>query len=221
MRRPFILWGLAALLVSCKQAEPPKPANQEIVQCGKDTDCKGDRICDAGQCINPPPPAADKASALLTSASAIASSSTASATQEQAASSDPVPVCREGDGRVKIPVWEPTLDEREHLSSAPPQKDGQIVYIHLHHDASKVTCNNKELNSFSLPDNPKNTLEGGLSVNIRGNTQFANGTCYFKGYYMNEDAKGMHQGWTGTYFQAVSKEKIVLSHKYCLAKAIQ
>ena len=128
MRRPFILWGLAALLVSCKQAEPPKPANQEIVQCGKDTDCKGDRICEAGQCINPPqllaqPRAGNKA---LGSDGALASSS---ALEAQTEIQDPVPVCRAGDGRVKIPVWEPTLNKRDNLSSPPPQKDGLIVYI--------------------------------------------------------------------------------------------
>lgn len=134
---------------------------------------------------------------------------------------DPVPVCTTGDGRTKVPVWQPSLDDSGNLSSNPPQKDGQIVYIHLHQDASKTTCNDKELNSFSRPENPKEIMEGGLAVNIRGNTQFANGICYFSGYYMNEDVMGMHQGWVETFYGALDKKEIVMSGKYCLSKSIE
>lgn len=136
-------------------------------------------------------------------------------------SSDPIPVCTAGDGRTKIPVWKPSVDEDGNLLSDPPQKDGQIVYIVLYQDASKTTCDDQELNSFSRPVNPEEVMEGGLAVNIRGNTQFANGICYFKGYYMNEDVMGMHQGWVETYFRAVDKEKIVTSNKYCLSEPLE
>lgn len=30
-------------------------AAQAHAQCAKDTDCKGDRVCEQGQCVNPPP----------------------------------------------------------------------------------------------------------------------------------------------------------------------
>src|SRR5258706_6067971 len=30
---------------------------QAFAQCSKDTDCKGDRVCDAGKCSSPLPPA--------------------------------------------------------------------------------------------------------------------------------------------------------------------
>ncbi len=131
-----------------------------------------------------------------------------------------MPVCKPGDKRIHIPVWEPSVDEKGNLSSAPPQKDGQIVYILLFQDASKTTCKESKLNSFSRPTNPANPMEGGLAVNIRGNTQFANGICYFKGYFMNEDVMGIHQGWVETYFGAVDKEKVVMSDKYCLSKRV-
>ena len=135
-------------------------------------------------------------------------------------SSDPVPVCKAGDGRIEVPVWQPKVNEEGNLSSDPPQKDGLIVYIKLYQDASKVTCNDKELNSFSLPKNPKDVMEGGLAVDLRGNTQFANGFCYFSGYYMNEDVMGIHQGWIETYFGAIEKKEVIMSGKYCLSKAI-
>lgn len=45
---------------ACKGPAPTESADStagvtaiELQQCGKDTDCKGDRICDAGQCVAP------------------------------------------------------------------------------------------------------------------------------------------------------------------------
>lgn len=45
---------LAFFLVGC-DASPENTAqvNQSLGQCGKDIDCKGDRICETGQCISP------------------------------------------------------------------------------------------------------------------------------------------------------------------------
>lgn len=44
--------------VSTGQVPPPSPDANDVDEpvgpgCEKDTDCKGDRICDAGQCIEP------------------------------------------------------------------------------------------------------------------------------------------------------------------------
>lgn len=206
--------GIAVALLAAGCSNPSLPQGQKnsvtpTLQCGKDTDCKGDRICEAGQCINPAKP--------IISSGKEEAKPLASTTEQLP---DPVPVCKKGDGRKKIPVWKPSVDEDNNLSSDPPQKDGQIVYISLYQDATKTTCDDKELNSFSRPSNPKDVMEGGLAVNIRGNTQFANGICYFQGYYMNEDVMGMHQGWIETYFGEIGKEKIVTSEKYCLSEAI-
>lgn len=204
------------LITGCSNPSPPQKQQDSIkpaLQCGKDTDCKGDRICEAGRCVNPTKP-------LITIEKAQQEDQRLSQ-QEPVQSAAPVPVCKAGDGRKKIPVWKPSVDDDNNLSSDPPQKDGQIVYISLYQDSNKTTCDDKELNSFSRPSNPKDVMEGGLAVNIRGNTQFANGICYFRGYYMNEEVMGIHQGWTETYFGAISKEKIVTSEKYCLSKSIE
>lgn len=133
---------------------------------------------------------------------------------------DPVPACMTGDGRMAIPKWAPTVDEKGHLSSDPPQKDGLIVQIQLTVDVAQVECNDEALNAFQRPDDPANTTDGGLAVNLRGNTQRAHGDCFFSGYYMNEDVVGMHQGWTETYFGAVDKMQIVLSDKFCRTDAL-
>jgi hypothetical protein len=215
MGRLFILSGVTLLLAACSNPAPPQQqqgAASATMQCGKDTDCKGDRICNTGQCVSPIAP-------LVTSEQKPSQAQPVQA--EAKSSSDPVPVCKSGDGRTKVPVWQPAIDDSGNLSSDPPQKDGQIVYIKLYQDASKTTCNDKELNSFSRPENPNEIMEGGLAVNIRGNTQFANGICYFSGYYMNEDVMGMHQGWIETFYGAVDKKEIVMSGKYCLAKSIE
>lgn len=133
---------------------------------------------------------------------------------------DPVPACMTGDGRTAIPMWTPSVDEKGHLSSDPPQKDGLIVQIQLTVDVAQVECNDEALNAFQRPDDPGNTTDGGLAVNLRGNTQRAHGDCYFSGYYMNEDVAGMHQGWVETYFGAVDKMQIVLSDKFCRADSL-
>lgn len=191
--------------VACEQGETTPPiAIAEAPQCHKDTDCKRDRICESGMCVFPPPEERE----------AIAMK------PAKAPSPHAVPVCEAGDGRTRLPVWTPEVDSNGNLSSDPPTKDGQITFIELWTDAGKVTCNNKELNSFRRPTNPRDPMEGGLAVNLRGNTQFANGMCYFRGYYMNEDVMGMHQGWVETYFGAVDKEKIVLSDKFCLSRPL-
>ncbi len=132
-----------------------------------------------------------------------------------------IPVCQAGDGLTPVPVWTPDFDDEGRLSSDPPTGDGQIVYIALANDADEVMCDDKELNSFNRPANPKDPMEGGLSVNLRGNTQLANGTCYFRGYYMNEDVMGMHQGWIETYFGAVEKQKVVLAGRFCLERKMR
>ncbi|HEY0662780.1 MAG TPA: hypothetical protein VGD21_15835 [Lysobacter sp.] len=215
MTRQIIVSGIALFLMACSPVSPQQSATTPSLQCGKDTDCKGDRICSSGQCVSPSStPVVDTEQTSITKP-------VQPLQAESSAPSDPVPVCKPGDGRTKIPVWQPAVDAEGNLSSDPPQKDGQIVYIQLHQDAAETTCNDKELNSFSRPENPKEHMDGGLAVNIRGNAQFANGVCYFAGYYMNEDVMGMHQGWIETFYGAVNEKEILESGKYCLAKAIE
>lgn len=128
-------------------------------------------------------------------------------------------VCRDNDARTPVALWTPDVDENGNLSSEPPTEDGAIVLIQLHADAALVECNDGALNSFSLPNDPDDHMAGGLAVNIRGNTQFANGICYFRGYYLNEDVMGLHQGWVETYFGAVDRKDIALSNGFCLERS--
>lgn len=204
----------ALLLMSCGQSpsEPNGYAQNAGLQCGKDTDCKGDRVCDAGKCVSP-----------SLSSNGPASPDLAINGQQLSApdsTSQSTLICGPRDTRTKIPVWKPTVNEDGELSSSPPQRDGMIVYIELFEDVSKTSCKDSDLNAFSSPNEAGNPSAGGLAVNIRGNTQLTNGICYFRGYYMNEDVMGMHQGWIETYFKAVDKEKIAFSDKYCLAKSL-
>jgi hypothetical protein len=200
------------LLVACSNQQ--QPITSIPLPCGKDSDCKDSRICSSSQCVSP---SASQAPGPMEPTKILAQP----AGTEPDSTTDPVPVCKAGDGRTIIPVWEPSADDRGNLSSDPPQNDGQIVYIRFYQDASKATCNDTELNSFNRPNNPDESMEGGLAVNIRGNTQFANGLCYFSGYYMNEDVMGIHQGWIETYYGAVDKKDIVLSSKYCFARSVE
>lgn len=48
------LFVLSAVLTACSSDAPQTTEVQtQTLQCGKDTDCKGDRICDAGVCQSP------------------------------------------------------------------------------------------------------------------------------------------------------------------------
>tara|TARA_R110002126_G_scaffold31037_2_gene100532 strand:+ start:1463 stop:2083 length:621 start_codon:yes stop_codon:yes gene_type:complete len=48
------IFSLALLIYGCdSSSEKVTQAVQPPGQCAKDTDCKGDRICESGQCINP------------------------------------------------------------------------------------------------------------------------------------------------------------------------
>ena len=44
----------AAVLAPSPEVAPPPPATPCLTGCGKDTDCKGDRICVKGACQDPP-----------------------------------------------------------------------------------------------------------------------------------------------------------------------
>ncbi len=48
---PLFIAGVVALL-GCDG-----PASQAFTGCGKDTDCKGDRVCESGRCVTPASPA--------------------------------------------------------------------------------------------------------------------------------------------------------------------
>jgi hypothetical protein len=191
-------WMVAALLVlaGCEQGTPP---DATAAACGKDTDCKGDRICEAGQCVAPKGGTATAAAP-------------AAATEMQGG----IPVCAEGDGKTRIPVWKPRFDEKG-MDSEPPQGEGRIVYIDFQDSQTAMdACASEELKSFSVPDrSPEAEGIGGLEVNIRGNTQYANGGCIFRGYYMNEPVSGMHQGWMSTLFKPLDIQELVLAGRYC------
>ena len=51
--------ALIVLLSACNQSDPSQtaatgmPVQSALAQCGKDTDCKGDRVCDNGTCTAP------------------------------------------------------------------------------------------------------------------------------------------------------------------------
>jgi hypothetical protein len=50
---------IALLFAGCNQSSSPPTQQQTVIsptlQCGKDSDCKGDRICNSGQCVEPTP----------------------------------------------------------------------------------------------------------------------------------------------------------------------
>ena len=56
MKKLLILPLLTLALAGCdKPNESNTQANLTPAQCAKDTDCKGERICEVGQCVNPNP----------------------------------------------------------------------------------------------------------------------------------------------------------------------
>lgn len=57
----------AAALAGCKKSEPAAPA----AGCAKDTDCKGDRVCAKGECVEPAATAAPTAGPIPTAAGPI------------------------------------------------------------------------------------------------------------------------------------------------------
>lgn len=80
-----LIWFVGVLLlVACTKAPPvaqedAKVASDGMVQCSKDTDCKGDRICDQGSCKAPSSPLAAPAESPVAPAQASASATDAPA----------------------------------------------------------------------------------------------------------------------------------------------
>ena len=48
-----VLIAILACGGSDKAAAPAANTPEPAAQCGRDSDCKGDRICDRGQCVSP------------------------------------------------------------------------------------------------------------------------------------------------------------------------
>ena len=214
---PIAFFAAMALAGCGNTPAPAVPANAspsaqaEVLQCGKDTDCKGDRICEQGACVAPIEtvlPAAGVGDALQSAADR----ATAAGPDE----STPIPVCQANDPRTKVPVWEPSRDSHDGWVGEPPMNDGQIVYVRVSGDMGTFNCKPDDLQTVSIFETPGDALDGGLAINLRGNTHFANGVCYIHGFFMNEPVPGMHQGWAETFFGAVPKQQIVLSDRYCL-----
>lgn len=75
MKQLTIVALLALALAGCdKPKEDTTQAAQPAAQCGKDTDCKGDRICESGQCVSPGAPSltASRPESSLSSAPSVA-----------------------------------------------------------------------------------------------------------------------------------------------------
>jgi hypothetical protein len=58
--RPIVA-GAFLFIVALAACEGPRGTANETAGCGKDTDCKGDRICENARCTAPPLPAATAA----------------------------------------------------------------------------------------------------------------------------------------------------------------
>lgn len=209
MRAKWMI-AMATLMLAACSGEPAAVSDPQASarQCGMDTDCKGDRVCDEGKCVAAAPSIIPGAPAPGVVAPIAQTSGSA------------VPLCKVGDGLVPIPVWTPQSTGESSWTPAPPQQDGQIVYIHVANSDPDSPCGQDDLISLAIPVDPNDALEGGLSVNVRGNAQFTNGACHLKGYYVNQDVQGIHQGWTETYFGAIETKEVVMSGRYCLQSAI-
>ena len=89
---PVVLAGIVALL-GCEGA---KSASTEVAGCGKDTDCKGDRICESGRCTAPASPNATLAIAPPTSTGTTTSTTPSLAKMRVGSEPDDVSVAEEG-----------------------------------------------------------------------------------------------------------------------------
>ncbi len=103
-----------------------------------------------------------------------------------------LPTCAVGDARTPVQHWAPSIDGRT-LDTAPGAADGQVFYIEFHTDNASASCAGATADHLYTFDHP-DADGAGLAVNLRGNVQFANGMCYFAGYFMNEPVMGMHPG---------------------------
>lgn len=95
---------------------------------------------------------------------------------------------------------------------------GDVFHIEFFAENDSASCaaaKADHLYSFDVPD----ADGGGLAVNLRGNVHFANGMCYFSGFFMNEAVMGMHQGWVETYFRPLDKVDVITSGRFCAASS--
>lgn len=139
----------------------------------------------------------------------------------------PLPVCGDGDQRVVVSVWRESEEpdgEARGINSAPPQGEGRVVYIEQRRTGQ---CGAPDfLSSHASPSFDPDAGEypggaGGLVVNMRGGTNWANGTCNRVGFFKNEVVEGMHQGWIETYFGYLEDAPVSLAGRYCLERPLR
>ena len=101
---------------------------------------------------------------------------------------------------------------------------GRVIYIERR---STGRCSATDaLISYASPNFDPDDGEyvvgaGGLAVNMRGGTSWANGTCNRVGFFKNEVVEGMHQGWIETYFGYLEDAPVSLAGRYCLERPLR
>lgn len=123
-------------------------------------------------------------------------------------------ICKADDSRVRVTEWTPRFNGAA-LLTRPSAEDGDVVYMEFLLDSAHAGCAGAKPDHLYSFGHSYGEDEGGISMNLRGNVQFANGMCYFAGFYMNETVMGMHQGWTETYFRPLDKAEVLTSGRYC------
>ena len=123
-------------------------------------------------------------------------------------------VCKADDNRVRVTEWTPRFNGAA-LLTKPAAEDGDVVYMEFLLDSADAGCAGAKPDHLYSFGHSYGEDEGGISMNLRGNVQFANGMCYFAGFFMNETVMGLHQGWTETYFRPLDKAEVLTSGRYC------
>jgi hypothetical protein len=140
-----------------------------------------------------------------------------------AAADDPfLPRCRRADEyRTPVAIWQVDATADGRLSSAPPRRDGKLVYIRLGADNDYADCINApddNIYTFAFSKDKNRPDSGDLKVHIRGKVQFADfgDICYFSGFYIEEPASSGDEGGTETSFRPADKFEVMSSGHYCL-----
>jgi hypothetical protein len=123
--------------------------------------------------------------------------------------------------RTPVPYWHARTTPGRILSSVPPQGDGRLVYLDVIIPDQGSSCwrgTDKDGDDFVLevPAGTPGVGATGLRVHVDDVESRALWlSCRYRGFYVNEPARGGRDGWSETSFRPVEMADVLTSGRYC------
>ena len=130
-----------------------------------------------------------------------------------------LPPCRPVDEtRVPMPIWKPVVTRDGKLSTAPPPG---VMYGDLIAGSEVPACvgwmfDDSDFDLTAARARPS-AGQRGVKVTFQDGIEWVHGSCIVQGFFINEAASGIRDGWRTARLRKLNKFEIIASGRFCIA----